>query len=75
MEYPLYEMRQRADKSQPWEVRFVPLHTAGAIFDNGWCQVTIGGTVLLDDKGGARTITDADRQAISTAADEYSASK
>lgn len=73
--YPHYEMRQRLDRSSPWEVSFLPLTRAGALFDSGWVEVQIGGVVIMDDQNNARPMTEFDRKAISDAADRCSDSK
>ena len=54
--------------------KFCSLGEAGRHYDNRMIPVSIVGDVLLEDFS-LRPITDAEGQAISDAADEYSASK
>lgn len=69
MEYPLFLMYINNVPT------YLPLGRAGAMYDNGFADVRIGGTVLLDCEGNVRPITQADEKAIQEIADRHSASK
>lgn len=56
------------------EMKFLPMHEAGVMFDSGWVRVEIGGIVLNADYS-ARIITLDERDEISRIADEHSANK
>ena len=56
--------------------RWLPMHAAGIVYDNGWVSVEIGGRVIEAGGDGAeRDITDEERQCIGDIADGWSASK
>lgn len=52
---------------------FLELAPAGRAYDNGWVDVRFGSIVYED--GVTRSMTNADRKAISDAADSHSESK
>lgn len=54
--------------------RYVPIHEAGVIWDNGWVHVKIDDMVLMPDLS-LRQITKEENWKIQEIADEYSASK
>ncbi|MBI2798245.1 hypothetical protein HYX70_03010 [Candidatus Saccharibacteria bacterium] len=68
-QFPMYELV--VDGKSRW----FTLGKAGPVYDNGHIQVRFGTEVILNNHGETRAMTDADKKAISDAADEYSASK
>lgn len=75
MQFPLYHMKMRKDRTSPWEQCLRPLHNAAVLYDSGYVDVEFGELVVLNERYDCRSITDDDKRQISKAADEYSASK
>lgn len=67
-DFPLYLLVVDGKK------QFVPIAEAGRLFDSGWQKVDTGGLMLEKDFS-VRPMTQEEERQVSTAADEYSASK